>query len=240
MRNLSVLVLAIGLLIQFGCSWSPKREIASKPEISVDDLLSFKKSNTKMLPNNSVVIKEFGDPQFRNFTPKPIELSDQLPDDVAFKLQIENEKGKKYFKVLYSVDALRDPVAIADCLNFLSNITSGSDTSYFAADSSVFELLYNLQNGDLVALDNLLKLKSSKYKFKDFYNNIQNNEFQQRLIENATLRESNVLKIKQINKERKVLEASRRTLMDTLDKSSDEKQFKFLVVRTDKLFEGQY
>jgi hypothetical protein len=223
------------LLIQFGCSWIGIREPAAKKMadvVTADDVFSFPASSElikKDFKEAFVAQLGFASPSGIKFE---AELSSDLPEGIAFKLETEVTDQFYIYKILHSKNAFKDPAAAFELGSLLGQIAQSQNP--LAHHLSIFEMIYNAKEGDPVAMDNFLKIR----QLQNYYHNPTYIDAAPDMTERKSaieaLREKIKPQIKELKDERKVLEASRKALMDKLDKAPDAKQFRTLVAKGDR------
>lgn len=229
MKNLSILVYLF-LLVQLGCAWTSSRNPAGKEVVSIDDVLTIKRSEASLSETGYLgSFKQFYDGGLNQII-SSIEESSSLDENTAFKFQVENEKGRNSFKLLYSKDAFKDLTAYTELVNFSHSLRMSRE---FVTPMSCFEAIYNAEKGDPIALNNLLKIKANSH-INPLLNISSLDDLKPRLDEYGQKSEILQSQIKELNKVRKEKEAARKAIMDTLDKASDDEQLKALIAKNDR------
>lgn len=236
MKNSSAIlikiILSLAMLLQFSCSWIGVRDPAAKKEIqsiTVDDVFSIKSGTQK----GAVDFKEqfFQSLMYKGTKVSYVaEVTNDLPDDVAFKVELDVIEDKYVFKILHSKNAFKDNDATFELSHFLSKFSTGGGLQ---DPVSLFEMYYNAHEGDAIALDNFLKIRENANAYYAGFLK-QPEDYQQRLTPYSELRKELSSDIKEIKRQRKVLSEKRKALMDKLDKAPDTKQFKTLVAKGDR------
>jgi hypothetical protein len=208
-----------------------------KPSSTLDEVnatfaLSIKSSDIR--PTNGNLEKFYlglkPDPNILNYV---FEKTEGMSEDTAFKFKMDFVGEKKILKILYNEKSFNDALAVFELDNFL--VTVKNDTNFFTR-TSFWELMYNVEHDDSLAIDNFLKFRS-KYSTQigfEGFGELDPETFNQRLDSIKVKREEYQSVVKDFNKQKKILEASRRTLMDTLDKAPESEQLKSMVARNDR------
>ncbi|MEA9356316.1 hypothetical protein SHI21_08890 [Bacteriovorax sp. PP10] len=155
-----------------------------------------------------------------------------LPPETAFKIlpTIENQKHK--VKILFSHEAFYDRNASNELLRFYDQLIH----SKFVSEYSIFELYYNAKSQDFLSLQALAKLRylgltdksynpfgdsdlTSLYERRTYWANIQEQFEKQETL---------------YKKKIKIKTEARKSVMDALDKVSDDQQFRNLIARNDR------
>jgi len=236
MKNSSALfmkiLLSIAMLLQFSCGFIGVRDPAAKKiaqTITVDEVFSIK-------TGTNIAVEDFQ----KNYLPSLMvsgktsvvtELSKDLPDDVAFRLQFEIIDDQYVLKILHSKNAFRDADAAYELSHLIKKLSGGGGLQN---PLSLFEMYYNAHEGDPIALDNFLKIRENNTD--EFYGGFLSTpaNYNERLAASSELRSELTNDIKELKKQRKILAEKRKALMDKLDKAPDAKQFKTLVAKNDR------
>lgn len=237
------LTLTCFLLISSCSNWQWKnehvaeefwRQPANSP-VSFDDVMSVKKSGKKSKVDLKTKVYDYVKNAMvpNNVFTAEIVPSSSLPKDVAFKLELDVVNGKYVYRVLHSADTFTDHEAVAEFVNFSSNVSQGNR---FISHFSDFEMYYNAREKDLESLQNFLKLRLT-----ESYDPLsaQWDEPFEELVKKRAVEASEQVKlltplIKKQAKERKDYEVKRKSVMDALDKASDDKQFKTYIQKNDR------
>ncbi len=203
--------------------------------VTFDDVMSTKKSGKKSKVDLKKQVYEYVKNAMvpNNAFTAEIVPSSSLPSDVAFKLELDVVNGKYIYRVLHSADAFTDHEAIAEFVNFSNNVSHGNR---FITHFSDFEMYYNARENDLEALKNFMKLRLTEnydplsvqwdIPFTDLLKKrAKETQEQMKLLDPL---------IKKQAKERKDYEAKRKSVMDSLDKAADDKQFKTYIQKNDR------
>lgn len=236
--KLIALILSL-LLILNSCS-SLNTEIgydrlpANSP-VSFDEVMSIKKSGKK----SKDLKKEFTSMVTQGLAPNntmgtELKLANDLPKDVAFKLELDIVDGKYIYRVLHSADAFTDHAAVVEMANFATNVSQGMR---FITHFSDFEMYYNARENDPESLNNFLKLRmqenydslSAKYDGGDFSSILK-----ERIAETKELSDQLAPVLKAQSKARKLTEEKRKAALDSLDKVAKDEQFKALIAKNDR------
>lgn len=226
-------VLTVTLLLQFSCSWMGVRTPAAKkpvPVISADEVFSIEAGKTTgkndlkqpvltILGTNSQRISYVA------------QLSKDLPEGTAFKIEFDVIDDKYTIRILHTKNAFKDEAATLELGQFLQKLSHNLNLEH---ELSVFEMYYNAREGDLIALDNFLKLKASGEAYSFPFIEYSEEEISRRTAAAKDLREELKAPIKDLKKERALLSAKRKAVMDKLDKAPNAKQFKALVAKNDR------
>lgn len=159
-----------------------------------------------------------------------------LPPNIAYYPEFRVVNNKYTISILHSKDAKFDQVASAELLDFLLKI---KDEKFFMSHFAAFEMYYNAQEKDAIALNNLAKIRqyempfsAATYKEED-YQKVKDEILRRKEQwgeEKARYEvfEKNALKIQ------KAEDAARREVIDELDKAVEDQQFKTLVANNDR------
>lgn len=232
---LTKIFLVLALVVQTSCSWIGVRTPAAKklsPTVSYEDVFSFEKSSI-------VAEKEFKKEfiqslgyNYPNNLAFEVELSKDLPENVAFRLEMEVINDKYTYKILHSSKAFKDVTASYELGLFISKLIHGTPLQNHLSN---FEMFYNAKEGDPIALDNFLKIRGyNSTGFSAPYLNTIPDDIEERFKAADELRSQLAPQIKEFKEQRKILEAKRKALLDKLDKAPDAKQFRTLVAKGDR------
>jgi hypothetical protein len=224
--------LSVAVLLLLSCSFVGVRAPAEKfrdQALTIDDILSIKNGNHAASDLQAEFMK------FLNLNENIVvraeaEASNNLPNDIAFRLQFEIIEDKYVLKIIHSKNAFKDSDAVYELSHLIKKIASGTGLQN---PLSLFEMYYNAHEGDMIALDNFLKIKTTDGVLQNHF--IERPEdYQQRLAEFAELRKDLASGITTLKKQRKLVAEKRKALMDELDKAPDSKQLKTLVAKGDR------
>lgn len=159
-------------------------------------------------------------------------LDNKLSAEDAFKILpvVENQKNK--IKILFSAGAFYDHDAVAELARFYYQMTQ----SKFLTSFSIFELYYNAKAQDFLSLQVLAKLRHASVGEKS-YRPLNEQDFtgiNERKDYWANIEDQFAKQERQYNKKVKLKTEARKSVMDTLDKASDDKQFRNLVAKNDR------
>ncbi|MFA6238968.1 MAG: hypothetical protein WC635_16645 [Bacteriovorax sp.] len=226
------IVLCFILLITFGCSWTGVRTPSAKSTaVSIEDVFSVEAS------------AETGSKDFKQFFVDSMNFvgknevkfeyiqSSQLSDKTAFKIELDIVKDKYIYRIFHSKNAFKDTAAIYELGVFFQKI---KDYPMLSHKLSVFEMYYNAQEGDIIAIDNFLKIRSTKEPNYTGPTDEPPDNFLKRSKVYEDMRKDLAPEIKDIKSERKALEVSRKNTLDKLDKAPEGKQFRALVAQGDR------
>ena len=157
-----------------------------------------------------------------------------LPKGVAFFPQFQVKENNYKIIVLHSKDAISDPVASNELLNFLRTL---KNETYFMSHFSAFEMYYNALELDPIAAQNWAKIReiSAALPPTADFNEPEVIEAQKvRAVDWAKAKEDYAPMAQKELKMQKKQDLERRTVIDALDKASEDQQFKNLVAKNDR------
>lgn len=225
--------LILVLVVLTSCSWIGVREPAAKksvPSISIDDVFSIE-SGTDLVEND--LKDQFLHSLKINYTGGKLnyiaEISKDLPDNVAFKLEFDVVDDNYIVRILHSKNAFRDKDALYELGRFIS-----SSFAFLQHPLLIYEMYYNAHEGDPVALENFLKMKEAENVSFNFPGITPSSDIVERQERSNSMRAELVSQIKELKLQRKILADKRKALMDKLDKAPDAKQLKTLVAKGDR------
>lgn len=232
-KTVLTVTLLITLLLQTSCSWIGVRHPAAKkaaPAITADDVFSIEasKTTTKNDLKQPVMTILGTNSQRISYVPQ---LSKDLPENTAFKIELDVIVDKYTIRILHTKNAFKDEAATLELGQFLQKLAHNLNLQH---ELSIFEMYYNAREGDLIALDNFLKLKAADDFYPFPFIEYKPDEITRRMEAAKEMREELKVSIKELKKERAVLTEKRKALMDKLDKAPDAKQFKALVAKNDR------
>lgn len=225
------IILSMAMLLQLSCSFIGLRAPSEKyhdQAITIDDVLSVK-TGSHLAANDfqTEFMKQF---QISGKIEIRPEMSNNLPDDIAFRIQLDVIEDKYVFKILHTKNAFKDFDAAYELTHLIIKFLQGEG---LRNPLSLFEMYYNAHEGDPIALDNFLKYRLIQEDIYSDFLDVPAN-YQQRLAEYSKLRNDLSADIKELKAKRKLLAEKRKALMEELDKAPDSKQFKTLVAKGDR------
>ncbi|MBC7429537.1 MAG: hypothetical protein H7336_13045 [Bacteriovorax sp.] len=157
-----------------------------------------------------------------------------LPEGAIFKVELgyEEKTGVMLYKIHSTPKAYKDIGASSAVMNFVINLLQGP----LGDGSAGYELYYNAEAGDPIALDNVLKLRTIAPAQQLSQITVYNNDplYKEGLKEVEAAREELKDKITLFKKKRVAAKAKRKSLLNTLDKAPEGKQFRVLVAKNDR------
>ncbi|MBC7712749.1 MAG: hypothetical protein H7177_05395 [Rhizobacter sp.] len=157
-----------------------------------------------------------------------------LPDGAIFKVELgyEEKTGAMLYKIYSTPKAYKDIAASSGVMNFVINLLQGQ----LKHASSGFELYYNAQAGDPIALENVLKLRGlppvQPLSQMPVYND--NPLYKEGQKEVKVARDELKDEITVFKKKRAADKVKRKAPLDALDKVPEGKQFRALVAKNDR------
>lgn len=159
-----------------------------------------------------------------------------LPPQAAYYPMFQVKNNKYKIIVLHSKEAIYDPVASEELRDFLVKI---DNQKYFVNHFAAFEMYYNAQEKNPAALHTLAKLREYTIDEQAF---VAPPEDTTALTTELHKRSENWGKeknryetfVKQDAKIQKEKDSARRTIIDVLDKVSEDQQFKTLIANNDR------
>lgn len=232
MPVLLVLTLFISSCSTFFQSKSTERSIANEiaTPVTLDELVTIKsspkihkdKNYIQQIPN---LFKS--DNVYIEFV-----LDEKMPSENAFKILpvVENQKPK--VKILFSPNAFHDHDAVAELARFYYQMTQ----SKFMTSFSIFELYYNAKEQDFLSLQVLAKLRQAAVDQKGYrpLNEQDLTGIDERKEYWTNIKDQFAKQERLYNKKIKVQTEARKSVMDTLDTVSEDKQFRNLVAKNDR------
>lgn len=228
-------ILGFFLIMQMSCSWTGLRIPSAVPKatpVSIDEVFSFEAS------------PEIGKKDYKQFFIDSLSFqgnqkidilfvpSTELSDKTSFKLEFDVVKDKYIYRIYHSKNAFKDVGALHELGFFIQKIKNMPELSNHL---SMFEMYYNAREGDVIALDNFVKVRASTDKFYNFlFEEDVSLNFANRIKNINELRAELAPAIKDFKTERKTLEESRKNILDKLDKAPEGKQFRALVAKGDR------
>lgn len=157
-----------------------------------------------------------------------------LPKGVSYFPQFQVKDNTYKIVILHSKAGVSDPVASSELLNFLRTL---KDENYFMSHFAAFEMYYNAAELDPVSAQNWAKVREvaaltdSRSEFGQDAANALKVRGEGWTKEKEDYADKAEQELKLQRKQDKV----RRAVIDTLDKASDDLQFKNLVAKNDRL-----
>jgi hypothetical protein len=218
-------------MLQLSCSFIGARAPAEKyhdQAITIDDVLSVKTGNHQSANDFQTELMKLLQASGK-FVIQP-EVSNNLPDDIAFRIQLDIIDDSYVFKILHTKNAFKDLDAAYELVQLFNKFSVSKD---FQNPHFLFELYYNAHEGDPIALDNFLKYRITNENVKSDFLAVPAN-YEQRLDAYSEIRKELVPEIKRLKGQRKLLSEKRKILLNELDRAPDSKQFKTLVAKGDR------
>lgn len=158
-----------------------------------------------------------------------------LPNNAAFKVDLirDLDNGMMIYQISNTPQAYKDSFATTAMMNFIIGLMEGKDLGNGYA---AFEMYYNAKNGDPIALDNFIKIKT-KYALEaagDHENLIHSSEYKLHQLKMGKLKEKLADDIKDLKKKRALTHEKRKIVLDALDKAPEGKQFRALIAKNDR------
>lgn len=198
--------------------------------LNVEELLTFK--STTMTNNGQNFLMSLKGQA-------PIQIPFEFIEDpkmdagTAFKVVPVIEDQKYKIKIYHSVGAPFDLDANAELARFFKQVY----TRKFTNNYSLFELYYNAKSQDFISLQVLAKLRKEALT-ENLSTNFPESNFSTRIPEYLPYWNDVVEKFEKqeriFNKKAKVQREERKSVMDILDKVSEDKQFRNLVAKNDR------
>lgn len=156
-----------------------------------------------------------------------------LPKDVAYFPQFQAKNNTYKIIVLHSKEAISDPVASSEFLNFLRTL---KNEKYLMSHFAAFEMYYNAIERDPITAQNWAKIREAATELdsEDDFGIDASNALKTRTAEWAKEKEDYAEKAQLQIKQQKKLDKERRAVIDSLDKATDDLQFKNLVAKNDR------
>lgn len=151
----------------------------------------------------------------------------QLSDGVKFAIDAQVKENGIHQIVIYKNTNIPevDDYSNRAVINFIQKI---NDNKYFPNTYSFFEAMFNAKFGDDLAIKNLKNLQQISIDSEVQLGASEEKEILAKEIEGLDLR------IAQVKKDRKKMEASRKEVMAALDKASDDGQLRTLLQKNDR------
>jgi len=157
-----------------------------------------------------------------------------LPKGVAYFPEFQVKDNTYQITILHSKQALHDPVASYELLNFLRTIRN---EKYFMSHFSAFEMYYNAIEQDPISVQNWVKIRevaASLQITSDLEDPQIKTALQTRAAEWTKEKEDYTEIVKKELKSQKKQDLERRAVIEALDKASEDQQFKNLVAKNDR------
>lgn len=234
-KTFTQIILGFALILQVSCSWIGVRSpsaIPKVPVVSLDEVFSIESSAQIDKKDFQQYFKDSMGFQGKNNIEFVFVQTTDLPAKTSFKLELDVVKDKYTYRIFHTKNAFKDHGAVYE-LGFL--IQKIKSSPLLGNNLSMFEMYYNAKEGDVIALDNFLKIRASN-------NSFYASPFEEDLTENIAkrfkvfeeLREELAPQVKEVKNQKKILDASRKTLLDKLDKAPEGKQFRALIAKGDR------
>lgn len=234
------LIIALIFFISSCANLNFDRAPASNASITDDDVakvFEFERSSITNNVDNSKSILQLLDGNIDGEIAVEFVEDLSLPTEVAFHPEFQIKENKYKIIIHHSKEALNDPVASGELFDFLKKI---SDHNIFRNQFAAFEMYYNAQAKNPSALHGFTKIRSRIYeRIGPLVLTMENSKS----IAAEMMKRSETWKteetryesfVKQDNKVIKEKDAARRAVIDTLDKASEDEQFKTLVANNDR------
>jgi len=157
-----------------------------------------------------------------------------LPKGVAYFPEFQVKDNVYKIIVLHSKEAVSDPVASAELMNFLRVLR---EEKYFMSHFAAFEMYYNALEQDPITAQTWAKIREVAANYEvtpDFADTETRDALKVRAAEWAKEKEDYTPAYEQAMKAIKKKDAERRAVIEALDKASDDMQFKNLVAKNDR------
>lgn len=157
-----------------------------------------------------------------------------LPKGVAYFPEFQVKDNVYKISILHSIEAIKDPIASAELLNFLRVLR---DEKYFMSHFAAFEMYYNALEQDPITAQNWAKLREIAANMDptpDFFDAETKEGLKVRAADWSKEKEDYEEAAQQALKAAKKKDAERRSIIEALDKASDDMQFKNLVAKNDR------
>jgi hypothetical protein len=155
-----------------------------------------------------------------------------LPKGVAYFPEFVVKDNNYKIIVLHSKDAVGDPVASSELVNFLRSLR---DENIFMSHFAAFEMYYNAIEQDPISAQNWAKVRevaANMEPIPDFTDT--RDDLKVRGVDWAKEKEDYNEAAQQALKAAKKKDLERRAVIDALDKASEDLQFKNLVAKNDR------
>ncbi len=211
-----------------------KRSIAAEvaPPLNVDQLFSVKTS-AYPVKGQDFVKAMYEQVRYTQGVDIKFVEDPKMEAGTAFKIVPVIEEQAYKVRIFYSAGAKFDQDASAELSRFLNKLLSEKFLSPYA----LFELYYNAKAGDFVTLHTIAKLREDALSEKTSAI-ISEGDFKVRQAEALSywknINDKFEHEARIYNKGVKAQEEARRSVMDALDKASDDGQFRNLVARNDR------
>lgn len=173
-----------------------------------------------------------------NYEARKIEIEKvkSLPNGAAFKVELVKDPKNPVlmiFKVQSTPKAFKDIAATHAMMNFVISLLEKSD---LGSGHAAFEMYYNAKAGDLVALENFVKIKARNptYGLGANGENVFVNDYKKYNQDLASVKEKLADDIKKLKKARVMANDKRKIGLDALDKAPEGKQFRALIAKNDR------
>ncbi|MBC7539773.1 MAG: hypothetical protein H7281_13210 [Bacteriovorax sp.] len=234
-KIITKIILGAALILLTSCSWIGVREPSAVPKValvSMDDVFSIEssaeigKNDFKQYFTDSLGFQGSSDVEYQ------FVQSTELPDKTAFKLELDVIKDKYTYRFIYSKNAFKDHGAVFELGVLMQKIKNNPVLIHHL---SMFEMYYNAKEGDVIALDNFLKIRALKESgFVSPFEEDLTENFLKRVKVYEEMHAELSPQIKELKAQRKALDLSRKNILDKIDKAPEGKQFKALVAKGDR------
>lgn len=157
-----------------------------------------------------------------------------LPKGVAYFPQFQVKDNVYKIVVLHSKEGVSDPVASSELLNFFITLRK---EEYFMSHFAAFEMYYNAIEQDPVTVQNWAKIRevaAQQQSTTEFSNPAVVDALKTRGAEWTKEKEDYRERAEQEFKLQRKQDKDRRAVIDSLDKATDDLQFKNLVAKNDR------
>ncbi len=223
---------------QAGWEWKYSRSVANDKSmpLSYDELFTFK--STKHVDKKANAIKTLTEALASyaySYIKYELVEDPKMSTDIAYKIVPVVEDQAYKIKIYHSKSANTD----LDALTTIQKFIRTSTVLRVASSYSFFEIAYNARSQDLIAMSVLAKLRYEALTDDIVINyNDDSAGFYQRTSDEALEWKSVVDQFSKLEKEKnkndKALALKRKAIMDSLDKASDDQQFKALIAKNDR------
>ncbi len=157
-----------------------------------------------------------------------------LPKGVAFFPEFQVKDNVYKIVILHSKEAINDPVASSELLNFLRILR---DQKYFMSHFAAFEMYYNTIEQDPISAQNWAKIREAAANMEptgELSDQQIKDALKTRGVDWAKEKEDYAELAKKELKHQKSADLERRAVIDALDKATEDQQFKNLVAKNNR------
>ncbi len=221
------------LLILNACSTIAERVPAQVDNDIFNSAFSIPHIDKKPSGDGKKIIEDLFQYQKDTFKLELIKSS-SLPGDTAYKLELDvDEKNSKLvYRIYHTPKALSDANATYALTDFLHGLRSNGNlrTPFMA-----FEIYHNAKEGDPIALDNILKLRTQhSHHYGEAVALYQADGYLDATKEVESLRDELKPSIKALKAKRAINRDKRKSVLAELDKAPEGKQFRMMIAKNDR------